>query len=713
MRQHHGIGRRAALLLRVVGIALLLLVPARQDGAAWAAASRWDSKAHGAARLITAVEAAGSGRTLDAGIEISLPPGWHTYWRTPGDAGVAPTIEWAGSDNLAGAALAWPAPRRLPPLDGLETVGYEGRVVLPVAVTLATPGAALHLHADVDYAACREVCIPYHASLDLLLPPGLALPGPEAALIAAARAQVPESLGAAGLDLRGAALASAPGGAVLAVRLASAAAPLRAPDLFVEGPPTLSPGPPMLHLSGGGRVATLRVQLRGTPPAALAGQALRLTVVDGGRAAEIATVPQPGTLPHLPGDGDADGARLAGMFGVALLGGLILNLMPCVLPVLSLKLLALLEHAGAERRAARRGLLATAGGVMACFAALAAGLIALKSAGAAVGWGIQFQFPWFLAAMALATTLFAASLWDWLPIGLPVRLADAIGGARARGRLADAFLLGAFATLLAASCSAPFVGTAIGFALARGPGEIAIVFAGLGLGMAAPYLLAASLPGLAAWLPRPGAWMTWLRRALGLLLLGTAAWLLAVLAAEAGAQAAVAAGVTLLVLLGVLAWRHHRPRHRPLAAALAGALAALAVLIPSLHGEAVPIAPARDEAGPWRKFGDAALSAALAGRQVVFVDVTAAWCLTCKVNERAVLERAPVAARLHAPGIALLRADWTRHDPEITAFLQRFGRYGVPMDVVYGPGAPAGIALPELLTAEAVVTALHRAAAAP
>jgi suppressor for copper-sensitivity B len=691
--------------LRLLAIALPLLY----GGTAQAAASGWDRQAHGAARLITAVQATGSGPVVDAGIEISLPPGWHTYWRTPGDAGIPPTIAWTGSGNLARADIAWPAPRRLPPLDGMETVGYEGRVVLPVAVTLATPGAALHLHAEVDYAACKDVCIPYHASLDLTLPPGLAAPGPEAALIAAARAEVPEGAGSAGIDLRGAMLAAAPGGAVLAVRLAGLTAPLTAPDLFVEGPADLSPAAPEVHLADGGRVATLRVLLRGTAPAALAGQTLRLTVVDGTRAAEFVTVPTPGTLPPPAGEGGV----LAGMFGIALLGGLILNLMPCVLPVLSLKLLALLEHAGAARRAARRGLLATAAGVMACFAALAAGLIALKSAGSAVGWGIQFQFPWFLAAMALATTLFAASLWDWLPIALPGRLADAIGGARARGRLADAFLLGAFATLLAASCSAPFVGTAIGFALARGPAEIALVFTGLGLGMAAPYLLVAALPGLAAWLPRPGAWMVWLRRVLGLFLLGTAAWLLAVLAAEAGAATALSAGAALLALLAVLAWRHRRPAHRPVAAALALALAALAMLVPSLHGGAAPIPPAARDAGPWRPFDSATLDAALAGRQVVFVDVTAAWCLTCKVNERAVLDRAPVAARLQAPGTVMLRADWTRPDPAVTAFLQRFGRYGVPMDVVYGPGAPQGIALPELLTADVVLAALHRAGATP
>ena len=227
-----------------------------------------------------------------------------------------------------------------------------------------------------------------------------------------------------------------------------------------------------------------------------------------------------------------------------------LNLMPCVLPVLSLKLLALVGYAGAERRAARLGLLATAAGVVVSFGVLAAVLIGLKEAGAAIGWGIQFQQPWFLAGMALLTTLFAASLWDWLPLAIPGGVAGAAGSVRGRGPLGDAFLLGAFATLLAASCSAPFVGTAIGFALARGPLDIALVFGALGLGMAAPFLAVAAAPRLVAWLPRPGAWMVWLRRVLGLALLGTAAWLLSVLAVEASAGAALLAGVILLAPAG-------------------------------------------------------------------------------------------------------------------------------------------------------------------
>ena len=691
-------------------VLLLLLGLAIPGGFSLAASSDWASEAHGAARLISAVEATGSSAQLDLGLQLRLTPGWHTYWRTPGDAGIAPAIDWSGSENLAHAEIAWPAPRRLPAIAGLETVGYEDGVVLPVTVTPTHPGAPLHLHAEVDYASCKNVCIPYHASLDLVLPPGLARPGPEAPLIAAARAAVPDDAAAAQFKLLGAVVGPGKRGATLSVRVASMGTPLRAPDLFVEGLAKGSPGRPVTELADTGRMATIRVPIRDGTPDALASTALRVTLVDGARATEVAITPQLGTMSSVPGK-----AMRLPIIGLALLGGLVLNLMPCVLPVLSLKLLALVGHAGAERRAARLGLLATAAGVVISFCVLASALIGLKTTGAAIGWGIQFQQPWFLAGMALVTTLFAANLWDWLPLALPGRVASRVGGMRGSGPVSDAFLLGAFATLLATSCSAPFVGTAIGFALARGPFDIGLVFGALGLGMAAPFLAVAAAPGLVAWLPRPGPWMGWLRGVLGFALLGTAVWLLSVLGIETGPAAALVAGAALAVLLAVLAWRHRTASRRPVSAAAATALAVLAVLVPTLHGQAVPVAVPASNAHTdlWRPFDAAALREMTAQGRVAFVDITAAWCLTCKVNELAVLDREPVASKLWDPGVIAMRADWTRPDPNITTYLQSFGRYGVPLNVVYGPGAPDGIALPELLTPDAVMDAFRRAVAGP
>jgi len=693
---------------RALSVASLLLTGSGSP--AFAATSNWATDQHGAARLVSAVEATGSSTQIDVALQLRLTPGWHTYWRTPGDAGIPPAIDWEGSKNFAGAEIAWPAPTRLPSVGGLETVGYEDGVVLPIAVRVAQPGAPLRLHAEVDYASCKDICIPYRAGLDLALPSGLARPGAEAPLLAEAHARVPADLSAAQLDMLGAAVESRSGNAVLSVRLASTGVPFSSPDLFIEGLQNGAPGRPETTLSDAGKTITLRVPIAGEPAMAIAGKNLKVTVVDGARAAETEITPILGSLPPLA----ADAGRVA-VLGLALLGGLILNLMPCVLPVLSLKLLALAGYAGAARRAARFGLMATAAGVIVSFGLLAGSLILLKATGSAIGWGIQFQQPWFLAGMALVTTLFAASLWGWAPIVLPTGIADAIGSVRGRGRFTNAFLMGGFATLLATSCSAPFVGTAIGFALARGPMDIALVFGALGLGMAVPLLVAAAFPGFIAYLPRPGRWMIWLERVLGLALVGTAAWLLAVLALEAGMESALVAGGLLALLLAVLAWRRRRPDAlaRRSFGAVALGVAALVVLVPSLRGEAVSPKAIRSQVqvGQWQPFDEVSLHGMVASGKIVLVDVTAAWCLTCKANELTVLDRSPVADRLRDPHVVAMRADWTRADPLITAFLQSFGRYGVPLDVVYGPGAPQGIPLPELLTSGVVMDAFARAAA--
>ncbi len=482
-----------------------------------------------------------------------------------------------------------------------------------------------------------------------------------------------------------------------------------APDLFVEGmPQAMPPKPSVLH-SAAGRTTSLVLPLSAGSARTALGKQLTFTVVDGVRSAEFSATPMLGPSPT---NGNSSG--IVAILGTALLGGLILNVMPCVLPVLSLKLLGVAGYAGAERRRVRFGLLATAFGVVCSFLIIAAVLAGLKLAGAAVGWGIQFQQPWFLAGMAAVTTLFAASLWGVLPIGMP-GFAAAAAGIRPRNPMLDAFAAGAFATLMATSCSAPFVGTAVGFALARGPAEIMLIFTILGLGMAAPLLAVAAAPGLTRFLPRPGAWMVWLRRVLGLALAATALWLLWVLAQVAGPGAATIAGFALVALLAVLAVQDRcAGAWRRVAQGAAMILVAVSVLIPELAA-APPSQLASNEgrAIQWQSFDPARIRRDVAAGKLVFVDVTAAWCLTCKINEAAVLDRDPVAGRLTNPGVVAMRADWTRPEPQITAYLQSFGRYGVPLYVVYGPARPDGEALPELLSASAVLAALERAMPLP
>lgn len=669
-----------------------------------AAATGWVGDAHAAARLVTAADATGSGKTVDAGLEIRLAPGWHAYWRTPGDAGVPPSIDWSGSENLARADIAWPAPARYS-LQGFETAAYRDHVVLPITATLRQPGNPLDLHAVVSWAACANICVPYSTKFDLRLPAGPAMPSPQAGLIGEARAKVPQSAAAAGVQLVAANVAGTGADARLILQLHSEDTPFETPDLFVEGLDKGSPGRPEVAVSQAGHMARLTVPIRDADAAAIAGKQLTLTLVDGPRAAEFTATPSPAAPA-------ADASRLLPIIAIALLGGLVLNAMPCVLPVLSLKLLSVASHAGAERRRVRLGLAMTAFGVLASFALIAAALIVLRASGAAIGWGIQFQWPWFIAAMAAVTTLFAASLWGWLPILLPRFAYEAAADLRAPSRYADAFLTGAFATLLATPCSAPFVGTAVGFALAQGPGEIAIVFAALGMGMSAPYLAIATFPRLVRLLPRPGRWMNLVRMALGVALAGTAVWLLTILSALSGTRVALiaAAALTGVVVILALKSRHVFPfAGARFASGVTATLVAAAVLWPAFAGVVAP--GTTDRSGRWQAFDPQQIQRLVGEGKIVFVDVTAAWCLTCKVNEAAVLDRDPVAGRLFGPNVVAMRGDWTRPDPALTRYLESFDRYGIPFNAVYGPGRPQGELLPELLTAGAVERALDRAAA--
>ncbi|MGQ0676209.1 MAG: protein-disulfide reductase DsbD family protein [Rhodospirillales bacterium] len=677
-------------------------------GRAWAAASAWENHEFARARLVSAVAAVGELQELRLGLQFKLNPHWKTYWRSPGDAGLPAKIDWSGSENLSEARVLWPAPERHTLL-GIETLGYENEVLLPILARPKTPGRPVRLRAQVDYLVCENICVPAHAAIKLDLPAGAAVPSAFVDLVDRWRAKVPGDGAASGLSVERAALA----GAELAVKVA-ARERLAKPDLLVEGPPGFHFGQPRARLNADGLGGVLLVPVAAASEkvslASLAGAEATLTLIDGARTAEF-------TL-KLAAGGAADAGPVAASAGlgwmllVAVLGGLILNLMPCVLPVLSLKLLGVVGHGGGEGRAVRLGFVAASAGILASFLALAGFVLALRWGGMAVGWGVQFQQPVFILGMALIVTLFACNLWGWFEIGGPRwAFAAAETGAAGRGLLGH-FLTGALATLLATPCSAPFLGTAVGFALARGPLEIVAIFLALGLGLALPYLAVAAFPALATRLPRPGRWMLHLRRVLGLGLALTAVWLLTVLAAQRGGEAAILAGALLLIAALVLALRARLPEaaHGYASAAIA-VLALGALSLPATLPASGPASgPAPVEAkGQWRPFDEAAIAGLVAAGRVVFVDVTADWCVTCLANKTLVLNRGRVAERLGGKDVVAMRADWTRPDPAIALYLAKFGRYGIPFNVVYGPAAPAGIPLPELLTGEAVLAALDRA----
>ena len=621
-------------------------------------------------RLVSASEAVGDLDRLRLGLEFELAPGWKTYWRSPGDGGLPPALDWTGSGNLGEASLYWPAPARFTIL-GIDSVGYENGLLLPMDVRVPEPGRPVRAALRVDYLTCSDICVPQSADLALTLPAGPAQPSAEAYEIDRWRGPAPDPRRGGTGELVGRGdgrpwrRPARSRRRTSSSRRASAASAWPMP---VAGGLAV----PVAYAKGG--------------PESLLGRELVATVTGGGEAVEQRLRVAPA--------GERTAYGIAIILALALAGGLILNLMPCVLPVLGVKLMHFAGLGGADRGRVRAEFLAVAGGIVFSFWLLAGAAIAASQAGMAVGWGVQFQQPAFLAAMLLLLLLFAANLWGVFEIPAP-RFAGGLRG--------GPFLTGMLATLLATPCSAPFVGTAVGFALTRGPGEIALIFTALGLGLALPYLAVAALPGLAARLPRPGRWTVRLRFALGLALAGTAVWLLTVLAVQLGWTTALAVLVAAALPAALLAaWARLRRRIFGTAAALTAAIGLAAVL--ALPAAMEPAAPG----GRWQAFDEARIGPLVSEGRTVFVDVTADWCITCKFNKAAVLERGPVAARLGGD-VVPMRADWTRPDAAISAYLARFSRYGIPFNAVYGPGAPAGIALPELLTDGAVLDAMDKA----
>jgi suppressor for copper-sensitivity B len=405
---------------------------------------------------------------------------------------------------------------------------------------------------------------------------------------------------------------------------------------------------------------------------------------------------------------------LAATLLLAVLGGLILNAMPCVLPVLSLKIFGLVRSAGHGHSEVVRGTLATAAGIFASFWTLALAAIAAHAAGAAVGWGVQFQHPSFVAFLAVVVVLFCLNLWGMFEIPLPRALAR-LGGTGPREGVAGHFFSGLFATLMATPCSAPFLGTAISFALAQKAPVIFAVFTALGLGMALPYLLVAAAPRIARLLPRPGAWMETVRGVMGFLLAAAAVWLFYVLSSQVAPEQLAAIQLGLLGI-ALFTWLLHRVARGPALRGLAGTgiVAAIAVTLftaAGTRGEAKQSLTASKPAGliPWVAFDRSRAESLARGGQLVFVDVTADWCFTCKVNERLVLDTPEVAKAFEEHNVVPMRADWTNRDDRIGAFLSDHGRYGIPFYLLYRPGKEPHV-FSELPSREGVVAAVRDAA---
>ncbi|GKS92472.1 thioredoxin family protein [Acidovorax sp. SUPP2539] len=683
--------------------------------------------------LAHAPEGVAPGKPLWLGLSITHQPEWHTYWMNSGDSGLPTQLEWQVPAGIEAGDIAWPVPRKIP-IGNLANYGYEGTVLLPVPMAVSdafAPGplartATFHLRAS--WLVCRKECIPEEGDFTLQLPIRSTTALSAGAFDAAQQAH-PQPLPA---PATGAPASSArvDGGAI-ALTVAGLPAALRgkALEFFPETTGVIetaadwtqawqgdvwtarvplspqrsaspTPMPVVLAHAGQGWRAELPLTGGWPPLAAMASvspaleAALRANAAQGGGAPAAPTV----TAAPL-------GTLLAALAG-ALLGGLILNLMPCVFPVLAIKVVGFAQHAN-HRRAHRIGGLAYTAGVVLSFMALGALMLALRAAGEAVGWGFQLQSPGVVALLAALFTVIGLNLAGVFEFGR--FLPSSVASLQARHPAVDAFLTGVLAVAVASPCTAPFMGASLGLTATLPAAQALAVFGALGLGLALPYLAASWVPAVARALPRPGAWMDTLRRFMAFPMFATVVWLVWVLGQQSGIDGA-AALLALLVTLSMAVW----------ALTLAGrtrwaiapiSIALLAYLTTAWAPKVLEIAPspavaaAAATAGGWRPWQPGLPEELVAKGQPVFVDYTAAWCVTCQYNKKTTLAHEDVLKDFAAKNVALLRADWTRRDPAITAALAQLGRSGVPVYVLQAPGRPP-VVLSEILGVQEVRAAI-------
>jgi len=705
------LARTAAVLLAAASLGL---------GAASAQAVKTENAE---AELVAATDAIVAGQPLQAGLRIEHDRGWHTYWLVPGDSGLPTRITWSLPEGWSAGPIEWPVPQRFP-VGPLMNFGYDGELLLPVMLSppaALAPGQTVELRARADWLICADVCIPGGADLKLVLPVReAAAPSRQAALFAATRARIPQPT----------VLAQA-GATIEESRIRLAFAPATAPREVLFFPleaSRIEPAAPQVLRSEGGLAALYLTAAR--PVAADLTRLKGVLVVDGGPEgasrggwAGVVDVPlSAGAVANVGGAtaaGYGAGTLSIGLLGAlvgAFIGGLILNLMPCVFPVLSLKLLSLVQHQRAEDaahiphpRLAAHGAAFT-GGVVASFVLLAALLIALRAGGEELGWGFQLQTPWVVAALATLFFVIGLNLLGAFEFGLGGGMASSGAARRLQtDRVSGSFWTGVLAVVVAAPCTAPFMGAALGYAVTQ-PAPVALaVFAVLGLGMATPYLLLTLFPALLRRMPRPGVWMERFKQAMAFPMFATAVWLLWVLAQQVDPNS-VGLALTALVLAGMAAWAlglSQRGVRGFRWVALASASLAVYAVVSATGVEAggAQARAAKAEAAGWQPWSRAEADRLRAAGTPFFVDFTAAWCVTCQVNKQLVLDRANIQRAFEERGVVRMRADWTNRDDDITRELARFGRSGVPMYVLYDRNGQARL-LPEILTESKVLESL-------
>jgi thiol:disulfide interchange protein DsbD len=662
------------------------------------------------------------GQPVWVGLQLTHQPEWHTYWRNPGDSGLPTQIELNLPAGITAGDVQWPLPHKLK-AGNLTNYGYDKTVLLAVPLTVSKqykPNASLTLDLQVraNWLVCRLECIPQEGDFALRIPVNSSY-APQAAAFDAVQAQQPQALpnvkattsfDAQRLALQVSGLPAALHGQTLSVfpnapEVLESAAELhpRASQSWQDGVWTVQLPLSNLRLHDPKELSFVLTAGEGS---ARQGFEVSAAITQAWPAvSELPAATAPSVAPVVSDEG-ALGFVLA-LLG-AFVGGLILNLMPCVLPVLAIKLLGFAQHSRAHRAHRVAGMAYTAG-VALSFLALGAGVLALRAAGEQLGWGFQLQSPVVVSVLAAFFTLIALNLFGLFEFGqiLPSRVASF----QYKHPVMDAALSGVLAVAVASPCTAPFMGASLGLAMTLPTWQALSIFVAMGLGLAAPYLLASFLPAVARLLPHPGPWMVTLRQLLAFPMLATVVWLLWVLGQQTSLDAAMfALGGLLLLAAFIWAVAQHSRAARGLAWLLAAALAWGAMnfaeeLKAPATGAVESNTTTSNDSAVWQPWSETAVTQSLAQGSPVFVDFTAAWCVTCQINKKSTLSNSDVLADLAAHQVTLMRADWTRRDPAITAALTALGRSGVPVYVLYAPGK-APLVLSELLSVNKMKEAL-------
>ncbi|WP_417698225.1 protein-disulfide reductase DsbD family protein [Psychromonas sp.] len=647
--------------------------------------------------------------TVNAILNVSLASGWKTYWRSPGEGGVAPTFDWSvQSSNISDVDWSWPTPKRYPVL-GVETVGYKDQIHFPMQIFVDDPTQISRLKGTLTLASCTTICVLTDYDINLTFDPQqLSINDDVAFAYAQAVSSVPILVDQSAIE------AQKNNANITEIKSAwdqknqqvvvklSHQLDWQQPDLFIDSSEATLENvffsKPVIEVAGKQLTATFEATSWGGE-VDLSDAQVNVTAVDTDVAVEIAT-----TLGNQPIA--SAGESLLSIFFIALLGGLILNIMPCVLPVLGMKLSSVLGVDGTQRAQVRKQFIASSIGIISSFWLLALFLLILKFSGEALGWGIQFQNPYFIGFMVIVTALFTANMLGLFEIQLPSSIQTWLatkGGHRYLGH----YLQGMFATLLATPCSAPFLGTAVAFALGASAWQLFAVFTALGIGMALPWLLIAVFPSIATLMPKPGKWMGIVKLIFALLILLTCLWLISLLSSFIGVIYTAVIALLMVVIFAVLIWKKHGKRVFLISVLSLLAVVSLAFVTNHLTTKHW-VDPLHDET-QWVPLDTQLIKQEVAKGHVVFVDVTAKWCVTCKANKIGVLLQDPVSSELQKQDVIAMSGDWTVRSDDVTAYLQSFGRYGVPFNIVYGPAAPNGIELSTILNSDDVMNAIEQA----